>query len=213
MNIGKAVFEFKSKELKAMVNEVHKDKRRVYRVWSAFARKHGAIDNPMLVGEFQGEYLAGVKFAKTPDPALWRKHPREEGYIPTKKTAAGRALHKEWDALPKWSYEKLETLTGYQDIFHNCRMYRFNFFNYPDADFAGMVVPIFDEDSVKSDKSLIYKPIKGLKELTWSQYENKRKKRIAKPAGSKQPRSKKSIGKRSVPSAVLRSKRASALAV
>ena len=192
MNIGKTVFEFKTKELKAAVDAVHKDKHRVWKAWRAFAKKYGAIDNPMLVGEFRGEYLAGLKFTKTPDLKLWRKHPHEDGYIPSKKTSAGRAIHKEWDALPKWEYTVLEDLCKWKDIFHECRMYRFNFFSYPDADFSGIVVPIFDEDSVKANKDLIYKPIKGLKELTWSQYEKRRKRPKNKPVTIAKPKRKES---------------------
>lgn len=169
MKIDYKLYQFTSKELVAMVCAHAKTQSKMYREAKKFAKKVGADTKAFATWSFgrNGSQIAGFHFAKTPDRKVWTQTTMKSGaWRPKVKST----LYKEFRELPKINVEDLAKKVEWKDIFWDGFFYGFNPFWDETYKFCGMSVPVFHPDDYKKEKTLEYKPVKGMKEITKAAY-------------------------------------------
>lgn len=169
MRIGYVIYEVTSKRLKDIIDQIFQEKGQMLQAAKKFARKVGANPHCSQVWKRDGgAVIAGLYFDnQAPDPKEW-KRVEHNIFRPKKKTA----LYKEFEAIPSYSAKKLADAVGWKNIYHDCRYYEINWFHYPNG-FCGIQVPVFDAKSMKNDPSIVYNPVRGLREIKLSTFNKK----------------------------------------
>lgn len=174
MRIGYVFYEFKSEELRGLVKKMLKDRSKAYDAWGKFAKKY-KMDHRGFWTSKCGEtetIRAFHKGARLPDENIWRPGKDYDSYIPRGNTKEGRKVRKEYNELPKWGSKELKAAVKYDWIHDDNIMYFFSWFRYSGG-YCGMKVPLFAAESYKRNKTLKYKPVKGMKEVSWKTHNKK----------------------------------------
>lgn len=193
MKIGYQLYEFVSEELRSAVARARENEQKMFKAAKKFAKKYGAHPTKFYiqrVGE-NGSRIRGFFFEDEPDQALWKCMDRNI-YFPKKNTKAARAIHDEFEKIPRWDFKEVVELTGWKDIYDRdgSMLYFFSLWDELDG-FCGIKVPIFTKSHYKTHPDTEYKPVKGMRKISFDEYEDRKaEKRISRkktaPAKRKQ---------------------------
>lgn len=164
------IYQIVSEKLKKIARTEIKKLYEMYDEANKFAKEVGAMPNKCYVSSgFGTKKVSAMAFKKTPDLKLWRKHNHCEGenaYYPTRRSKASKELERRINEL-KWSPTNLEKALKWKDIMHEDKYHTFSMGFNKDKDFFSFSVPALE------NKKKRYKPIEGLKEITYGFYEEK----------------------------------------
>lgn len=169
MLIERRLYQFTDPKLVQLVKQAGSKREKAIKAAKAFAKKYGASPNLMVVSNFDsGGHVSGFTFKKQPDMKRWRLTNSGDSYLPRRNTAEGRVLDKEFKQIPSWNYDEVMAAVKWKGIWIPHKFYGFNLFRK--NDFCGICVPIFAPDTYKVSPDAVYKPVRGMKKITFKEY-------------------------------------------
>lgn len=174
MKIGNKIYEFTSKKMKTVAIDSIIQRMWVENTWKNFAKKVGASSTLYVASQGNNKnYLAALTFKEEPDKTLWKPRRNSHGWIPRRDTKLGRMLYSEFTGLPQWDKSELMKACKWEDIFVPGFMYQFSFWYINNGEFSGISVPVFSSETYKHHPDARYKPVPGMREITYGTYERR----------------------------------------